>query len=98
MSWYKGRSLFDIRLSFVELLVQIIMLEGVRRWCHEAVDDVNGNRKYDGGVVLCRDAVQCLEVAQLKIFQIEIKIFFCFIKLKLCHKLLVAFFPVIINT
>ena len=58
MSWYKGRSLFDIHhLSFVELLVQIIMLEGqysgVSRWCHEAVDDVNGNWKYDGGVVLC---------------------------------------------
>ena len=58
MSWYKGRSLFDIHhMSFVELLVKIIMLEGqhvvVRSWCHEAVDDVYGNRKYDGGIVLC---------------------------------------------
>ena len=74
VSWYKGRSLFDIHhMSFVELLmwlVWIIVLEGLHivigRWGHEAVDDVYGNWKYDGRIVLCRDAVQCLEVAQLK--------------------------------
>ena len=57
VSWYKGRSLFDIQhLRSVELLL-IIMMEGlhvvVSHWGHEAVDDVDGNRKYDGGIVLC---------------------------------------------
>lgn len=32
---------------------------------HEAVDDVNGHRENDGGVVLRRDAVKSLQVPQL---------------------------------
>ena len=34
---------------------------------HEAVDDVNGHGEDDGRVVLCRDAVQCLKIPQLKL-------------------------------
>ena len=34
---------------------------------HEAVDDVDGNREDDGGVVLGRDTVQCLKIPQLKL-------------------------------
>ena len=36
---------------------------------HEAVDDVDGDREDDGGVVLRRDAVQGLEIPQLKKYQ-----------------------------
>ena len=36
---------------------------------HEAVDDVDGDREDDGGVVLRGDAVQGLEVTQLKKYQ-----------------------------
>ena len=34
---------------------------------HEAVDDVDGHRKYDCGVVLRRDAVESLEISELEI-------------------------------
>ena len=55
------------------------MLEGQRVVSrgHEAVDDVDGNRKYHGRIVLGRDAVQCLEVAELgnKYFLIKTKIY-----------------------
>ena len=40
-----------------------------RHWLvafHKAGHDVYGHREDDGAVVLCRDAVQGLEVAQLK--------------------------------
>ena len=36
---------------------------------HEAVDDVDGDREDDGGVVLGGDAVQGLEIPQLKKYQ-----------------------------
>ena len=36
---------------------------------HEAVDDVDGDREDDGRVVLGGDAVQGLEISQLKKYQ-----------------------------
>ena len=49
---------------------------------HEVGEQVDGDREHDGGVVLRRDAVQGLQVPQLKqkitnIFNVEI-IFFLF--------------------
>ena len=69
------------------------MMEGkhivIGWWGHEAVDDVYGNWKYDGRVVLCRDAVQSLEVAQLKnIFR-----FFCFCKIEIMPQIATCIFP-----
>ena len=40
---------------------------GLAAQAHEAVDDVDGDREDDGGVVLGGDAVQCLKIPQLKI-------------------------------
>ena len=34
---------------------------------HEVGDDVDGYREDDGAVVLCRDAVESLEVSQLEV-------------------------------
>ena len=34
---------------------------------HGGVDNVHGDREYDSRIVLRRDAVQCLQISQLKI-------------------------------
>ena len=39
----------------------------LRALTHEVGDDVDGYREDDGAVVLCRDAVESLEVSQLEV-------------------------------
>ena len=69
------------------------MLEGQRvvSRAHEAVDDVDGNRKYHGGIILGRDAVQSLEVAQLEKIFVDKKwkyiCLFCFYEIEIMSQI-----------
>ena len=62
-------------LILKKLLVLLLLLLGVQTApvliillgiVHEVGDDVDGDREDDGGVVLGRDAVQCLQIPELK--------------------------------
>ena len=43
------------------IVVVVVVVDG-----HEAVDNVNGDRKDDGGVILSRNTVQSLQISQLQ--------------------------------
>lgn len=49
-------------LELLELLRIILLVLGE---LHEVGHDVHRDREHNRAVVLCRDAVQCLQVAQL---------------------------------
>ena len=46
---------------------------------HELGNDVNGDREDYGGVLLGRNAVQCLKIAQLDVINISCGSIFCLI-------------------
>lgn len=57
---------FSVLFMFVMLQSKLLGLLVVMLPAHEVVHDVHGHREDDGGVVLGRDAVQRLKVAELQ--------------------------------
>ena len=44
----------------------LIVLLGLSKVAHKLVHDVYGNREDDSAVILCRDAVESLQVSELE--------------------------------